>query len=102
VHFIQWPILLSPLHPVSSPSLIFISYVYPNPAKDNLFITSSRSLNETVITIFNIHSQILLQQSPGFGNSFELTITPDIDTGIYMLRIHSKEGVVTKKIVVGR
>jgi hypothetical protein len=76
--------------------------VYPNPAKDNLFITSSRSLNETVITLFNIHSQILLQQSPGFGNNFELSIPPDIGTGIYMLQIQSKEGVVTKKIVVGR
>jgi hypothetical protein len=76
--------------------------VYPNPAKDNLFITSSRSLNETVITLFNIHSQILLQQSPGFGNNFELSIPPDIGTGIYMLRIQSKEGVVTKKIVIGK
>jgi hypothetical protein len=76
--------------------------VYPNPAKDNLFITSSRSLNETVITLFNIHSQILLQQSPGFGNNFELTIPADIDTGIYMLRVQSKEGVVTKKIVIGK
>jgi hypothetical protein len=76
--------------------------VYPNPAKDNLFITSSHPLNETVITLFNIHSQILFQQSPGFGNNFELSIPPDIGTGIYMLRIQSKEGVVTKKIVVSR
>ena len=76
--------------------------VYPNPAKDNLFITSSRSLSETVITLFNIQSQILLQQSPGFGHNFELTIPTDIGTGIYMLRIQSMEGVVTKKIVIGK
>jgi hypothetical protein len=76
--------------------------LYPNPATDQIQITSSRSLNETVITLYNIHSQILLQQSPGFGNNFELSIPPDIGTGIYMLRIQSKEGVVTKKIVVGR
>jgi hypothetical protein len=83
-------------------SLGNIVKVFPNPAMSKVFITSSRSLNETVITLFNIHSQILLQQSPGFGNNFELTIPPDIGTGIYMLRIQSKEGVVTKKIVVGR
>jgi hypothetical protein len=74
--------------------------VYPNPASDQIQISSSRSLNGTIITLFNLQGQQLLQQTTGFGNVFEVELPKCIGTGIYFLRIQAKEGVVTKKVVV--
>ncbi|MBP7168362.1 MAG: T9SS type A sorting domain-containing protein [Bacteroidia bacterium] len=74
--------------------------LYPNPTTDQIQISSSRSLNGTVITLFNLQGQQLLQQTPGFGNVFEVELPKSMGTGIYFLRIQAKEGVVTKKVVV--
>ena len=74
--------------------------LYPNPATDQIQVSSSRSLSGTVITLFNVQGQQLLQQTPGFGNVFEVELPKSIGTGIYFLRIQAKEGVVTKKVVV--
>ena len=83
-----------------SVSLLGNISVYPNPAIDQIQISSSRSLNGTVITLFNLQGQQLLQQTPGFGNVFEVELPKSMGTGIYFLRIQAKEGVVTKKVVV--
>ena len=74
--------------------------LYPNPATDQIQVSSSRSLSGTVITLFNVQGQQLLQQTPGFGNVFEVELPKSMGTGIYFLRIQAKEGVVTKKVVV--
>lgn len=74
--------------------------LYPNPATDRIQISSSRSLSGTIITLFNVQGQQLLQQASGFGNVFEVELPKSVNTGIYFLRIHANEGVVTKKVVV--
>lgn len=74
--------------------------LYPNPAIDQIQISSSRSLSGTIITLLNVQGQQLLQQTTGFGNVFEVELPKCIGTGIYFLRIQAKEGVVTKKVVV--
>jgi len=76
--------------------------IYPNPATNKVIITSSRSLSEVVITLYNIQSQQLQQQETGFGNSFEIDVPGNVCNGIYFIRIHSNQGVVTKKVVVHR
>ncbi len=83
-----------------SASLLGNISVYPSPAIDQIQISSSRSLNGTIIPLFNLQGQQLLQQTTGFGNVFEVELPKCIGTGIYFLRIQAKEGVVTKKVVV--
>jgi hypothetical protein len=76
--------------------------LYPNPASDRVQISASRALNGAVITLFNVQGQQLLQQTPGFGTTFEVQLPGSIKSGIYFIRIQSNEGVVTKKVVLRR
>lgn len=76
--------------------------LYPNPASDRVQISASRALNGALITLFNVQGQQLLQQTPGFGTTFEVQLPGSIKSGIYFIRIQSNEGVVTKKVVLRR
>jgi hypothetical protein len=76
--------------------------LYPNPASDRVQISASRALNGALITLFNVQGQQLLQQTPGFGTTFEMQLPGSIKSGIYFIRIQSNEGVVTKKVVLRR
>jgi hypothetical protein len=89
---------LTTIHELQPPDIA----IYPNPATDKVMINSSRSLSQVVITLYNIQSQQLQQQESGFGNSFEIDVPGNVCNGIYFIRIHSNQGVVTKKVVVRR
>ncbi|MFN8155553.1 MAG: T9SS type A sorting domain-containing protein [Bacteroidia bacterium] len=76
--------------------------LYPNPAKDHITLQSKRSLSNAVITLMNVQGQVLFNRQTATGTGFEVELPRDMGNGIYFLRIHSTEGVVSKKLVVQR
>jgi hypothetical protein len=75
--------------------------IYPNPAKNDLFIKTSNVDNDVSIYISNIYGQHLITKN--FDNNQEqayyLNIT-DLTKGIYVLNIESQAGISSQKFVV--
>jgi len=69
--------------------------MYPNPAKDKLLISSKDNIQ--LVNILNISGQVEKNQE---CNTKQLTINiANLPDGIYLIRLHSKDVVVTKKII---
>jgi hypothetical protein len=79
--------------------------IYPNPAKDNL--TVSYSLNESgsvSIKLYTVDGKLTKEllnenQTPGFQNS-DFRLSPDIDKGIYFLKIEINGKLSMQKLVI--
>lgn len=65
----------------------------PNPVQDFVNIQLDLKINPTLISIFSIDGKKLSQFS--FAENINLTNLP---SGIYILNIHTKQGIITKKI----
>lgn len=71
--------------------------VYPNPAKDKIYINADDDI--VLLQIMGVKGELLGEVQPKSQFvEFDLNTLPK---GLYMLRITTKEGVTTKKIVVG-
>jgi len=74
--------------------------VYPNPAKEtiNVKFTNKDLLMNSLISIFDINGKLLLTVKP---KSLTTTIKTDkLKSGLYFMKIRSKYGIVTKKIII--
>jgi len=71
--------------------------IYPNPANSKLFIESENDFKDAVITLYNINSQILLQQ-PLQKKITEFDIS-GFNGGIYFVKIQTNENVDVWKVV---
>jgi uncharacterized repeat protein (TIGR02543 family) len=70
--------------------------VYPNPAQENINIKTDNKINRIVIS--NITGSVVYISSV---NDIETRIsTDDLDTGIYILRIYTEDGVFEKKLQI--
>lgn len=69
--------------------------IYPNPAKDNLTIMAE---NMTRITVTNTLGQVVLDKSVNSDNE-EINMS-QYESGIYMVRIATENGVAMKKVTV--
>jgi hypothetical protein len=67
--------------------------IYPNPVTDRLYIQSPVAIRQVVV--YNTNGSILLQQE-NLGNSINVSTLPQ---GVYMLKIVTAEGEITRKIV---
>lgn len=68
--------------------------VYPNPARNKIYL--SGILNKTQVELFSFEGRKIFSEQL-YGNS-ELTL--DVKTGMYMLKIHSDDRSLMKKIIV--
>jgi hypothetical protein len=68
--------------------------VYPNPTKDNLFIKIPNSIQISKASLYNV-----LGQDTGLNIVNGAINTSQLTNGIYLLRIESSHGTLTKKIV---
>lgn len=71
--------------------------LFPNPTKDNCFITLEQSTNDRIIDIFDlrglkVHQDII----PAFESSLTINLS-DLEKGVYFLKI---EGVKTQRVIV--
>lgn len=70
--------------------------VWPNPTNDNLNI-EAKSMSR--ITLINTLGQVVLDKAVDGDN--ELLDLSKYETGIYMLRVNTEEGVVMRRVVIG-
>ena len=68
--------------------------LYPNPLKNNLIIKSNNILISKV-EIYSISGKKLKV----YYSEFESVKTDNLSTGMYLIKIYSEEGMVTKKII---
>lgn len=73
--------------------------LYPNPAKDKLFINNNgeRSINNA--SIYDISGRLLIQFNLNSTNSNELDIS-SLSSGNYMIVIKSETDQISKKIII--
>lgn len=70
--------------------------VYPNPAYNNVFLSSSADIQKIQLT--NQAGQILLSKVVS-GNNLELN-TAEMAPGIYLLSVFSENEMITKKLII--
>ncbi|MEM7102246.1 MAG: PKD domain-containing protein [Bacteroidota bacterium] len=71
--------------------------VYPNPTSNLLNIEFDRANNEMISVYNSLGQQVMVSQLSGRTSTLDFS---DFASGIYLLSIHTSEGVVTKRIVV--
>ncbi|MDR1725483.1 MAG: T9SS type A sorting domain-containing protein [Bacteroidales bacterium] len=73
-----------------------LTYVYPNPAKEQIMLASSYKMNR--VEIYNVLGQQVYSNNVN-GISTSVNIA-DFAAGQYVVRMYTEGGVATKKIVV--
>ncbi|NQU53577.1 MAG: T9SS type A sorting domain-containing protein [Bacteroidetes bacterium] len=72
--------------------------IYPNPAQNNLYFKSSSLLNIEEISLINLNGQVVLQESYySISNGINIS---GLISGVYFVRIKTKEQSVSKKLLV--
>ena len=70
--------------------------LYPNPVKDRLYIESNASIHHLSLVAAN---GVMLENRKWEGDALELDLS-GYSKGVYLLRLVTDEGVITKKIVL--
>lgn len=70
--------------------------VYPNPVKDRLYIESNSTIHHLSVVAAN---GVIVENRKHEGTAVELDLA-GYSKGIYLLRLVTEEGVITKKIVL--
>lgn len=73
--------------------------IYPNPASDRVYI-NLRNLHGEYLEVFNAQGQRVRIES--IRSDYTQLITSHFQPGIYLIRIRAKEGILTKRILIGR
>ncbi len=70
--------------------------LHPNPTSNKIQITFEKSVNVDTIELYNINGKLVRQ-----FNSNERTFdVQQLKSGIYFLKVESKEGLFTKKVII--
>ena len=72
--------------------------LYPNPATDVIHLSVANRLNLTKIEIIDINGRTIKSISIENITQKEVNIS-DLNKGLYLINIHSNDGMVTKKII---
>ncbi|MCP5173471.1 MAG: T9SS type A sorting domain-containing protein, partial [Moraxellaceae bacterium] len=70
-----------------------IIFIYPNPAQNTINIETSESIK--MISIIDMTGKIILRES----NSNQLHL-PDLQNGLYLIKIETEYGYLTRKIII--
>jgi hypothetical protein len=81
---------------ISDPNASAEFNMYPNPAADYVFITSSKELKR--VTVFNALGQLIVDEIVS-GNEYELK-TASFVNGMYMVRVENATGITTRALNV--
>jgi hypothetical protein len=84
---------------VSDPNAEGVFSMYPNPANDRVNITSSQAMQD--ITVFNYVGQVVFRADLSKANSLTLN-TGGYDAGVYVVRINTENGVITRRVTITR
>jgi hypothetical protein len=84
---------------VSDPNAEGVFSLYPNPANDRVNISSSQAMTD--ITVYNYVGQVVFRSELSKANSLTLN-TGNYEAGVYVIRINTEEGVVTRRVTITR
>lgn len=70
--------------------------LYPNPAKNELFLSSKNTGGNLDVTIFNMEGRVLITQNLAFEKQGSLDVS-NLSAGIYFLNIKTEDGNVEVK-----
>jgi hypothetical protein len=84
---------------VSDPNAEGVFSLYPNPANDRVNITSSQAMTD--ITVYNYVGQVVHRSNLSNANSLTLN-TSNYEAGVYVVRINTENGVVTRRVTITR
>ncbi len=84
---------------IDNPNAIGLTNIYPNPAQDVVTVTSSIPMNE--VTVTNYVGQVVYNSEMFEATSVELN-TSSYQAGVYLVKIDTDNGVVTKRVVITR
>ena len=72
--------------------------LYPNPANDFVYITTSGDLKR--VTVYNALGQLVMDQITT-GKQYEL-LTASYTIGVYMVRVETADGITTRTLTIQR
>ncbi|MDD4002119.1 MAG: T9SS type A sorting domain-containing protein [Bacteroidales bacterium] len=94
--FMLFPIVEGNVNGLNNVDVNSLTYVYPNPAKDQVMLASSFNMDK--VEIFNIMGQKVYENSV---NGISTTVNvADFTPGTYVVKMFTEAGLATKKIVV--
>ena len=74
--------------------------MYPNPATDKIIIAKNNELiDETAVSIYNINGELIMKNIIQNQNKLEMNVS-SLSKGIYFLKIQTKSGIESKKLVI--
>jgi hypothetical protein len=73
--------------------------VYPNPATSLVNVTSSQEM--TRISVINYVGQVVYQSELNNENAIQLN-TSSFENGVYVVRLDTENGVVTKRVIIAQ
>jgi len=85
-------------YPASIKTYEYHTAIYPNPAKDFVYISSTEAAISQ-ITVFDIAGRKIMQKNTQSQNSVEIPVSEWV-AGIYFAQIETDKGVVTRKVNV--
>lgn len=68
--------------------------IYPNPVKDNIFISCNESIDE--ITVYNVLGVIVYKENDFSGNNIDVS---DLNDGIYFIQIKTDNNHIIKQFI---
>lgn len=71
--------------------------IYPNPAHDEINISAKEPINHGRVNIFNLTGELILSES---FNGSHITIREKLVSGIYLIQMACREGILVKKIFI--
>ncbi len=74
-----------------------VTNVYPNPARDNVTVTSTEGMNK--VTVINYVGQVVYQKAFNGETSINLA-TGNYDAGVYVIRIETAAGTSNQRVVI--
>jgi len=71
--------------------------IYPNPAHDEINISAKEPITHGRVNIFNLTGELILSES---FNGSHITIREKLVSGIYLIQMACREGILVKKIFI--
>jgi hypothetical protein len=76
-----------------------LTNLYPNPATDNVTVTSSEEM--TRLTVINYVGQVVYESEVNNMTTLRLN-TSSYENGVYIVKVETENGVVTKRVVISK
>jgi hypothetical protein len=76
-----------------------LTNLYPNPATDNVTVSSSQEM--TRLTVINYVGQVVYESEVNNMTSVTLN-TSSYENGVYIVKVETSNGVVTKRVVISK